>query len=109
MATKTFNSISIDRQLKNLEKQLHEIKEILAEENDDLLNVKEAAIFLKFETAYIYRLINQNKIPYYKPNGGKVLFSKRGLRKWVLEHKFKSKQEIQDEANEYLKKGGVSV
>lgn len=50
---------------------------------DGFLNVQEAATYLKRTPGSVYNLIFQKRIPYYKPNGGRVLFKKEELQAWV--------------------------
>lgn len=50
---------------------------------EDYLSVKEAADYLKRTPGSIYNLIFLKRIPYYKPNGGRVLFKKEELQAWV--------------------------
>ena len=50
--------------------------------NLDLMTVKEASVYLKFSTAYLYRLAREKKIPhiYY---GRHLLFRKVDLFDWL--------------------------
>ena len=53
-------------------------------ENDNLeiLNVEEAAAYLKFSTTYLYRLAKENKIPHVN-YGRHVIFRKKDLYDWL--------------------------
>jgi len=53
-----------------------------------ILSVDEAAEFTGFSKFYLYKLIHQKKIPYYKPLGGRVFFRPAELEAWL----FKSPQ-----------------
>lgn len=50
-----------------------------------LYTIKEAAAFLGVKRSYLYQLIRENKIPYYRSKGGKLIYLRRGdLTKWSL-------------------------
>lgn len=50
--------------------------------NLDLMNVKEASVYLKFSTAYLYRLAREKKIPHIN-YGRHLLFRKADLFDWL--------------------------
>ena len=50
-----------------------------------LYTIKEAAAFLGVKRSYLYQLIRENKIPYYRSKGGKLIYLRRNdLTKWSL-------------------------
>ncbi len=49
----------------------------------EILTTSEAAKFLGFKMSYLYKLTADNRIPFYKPNGGSILFCKQELVDWV--------------------------
>ncbi len=76
---------------------LTEIKQLINHNNLELLDVNQAAEYLKLQRSYIYSLIHQKKIPYYKPLGKRVYFNKLELNKWITESKTKSIKEVEEE------------
>jgi len=89
------------KQSKNLEKELAEIKQLLtvqSYQNDEPLSIDEACKFTGFKKSYLYKLTCQKDIPYFKPNGKLIYFSKADLQKWIFRNKHKSRQEIQAES-----------
>lgn len=62
-----------------------------SDEEDTLLDCKEAALLIKYEVTSIYGLVKRNKIPHSKVEG-KLLFSKKKLLKWVEENSNKLPQ-----------------
>ena len=74
-----------------------------AEEN--FINIKEASAFLDSSVQTIYRLVSQDKIPYYK-TGKKLYFLKSDLRKWIINGGQKSNSQSPNElellADQYL-------
>ena len=53
-------------------------------ENDNLeiLNVEEAAAYLKFSTTYLYKLAKEKKIPHVN-YGRHIIFRKKDLYDWL--------------------------
>ena len=52
------------------------------EKNLDLLSVEEAAAYLKFSTAFLYKLCKENKIPHVN-YGRHIIFRKTDLYNWL--------------------------
>ena len=67
--------------------------------------VKQAADFLGLKASYLYRLIADNKISYYKPNGGRVYFKKSDLEHFIFRGKVSAGYELQDRAISILTGG----
>lgn len=63
------------------------------EDEERLLNVREAARFLGDAVATLYGRTSRNEIPFYK-RGKKVYFKKSELFAWIEEGKVKSQSEI---------------
>ena len=78
---------------------LDEIKRLINHKNLELLDVNQAAEYLKLQRSYIYSLIHQKKIPYYKPLGKRVYFNKRELNEWITKSKIKSVEEVEEDYN----------
>ena len=78
---------------------LDEIKQLINHKNLELLDVNQAAEHLKLQPSYIYSLIHQKKIPYYKPLGKRVYFNKLELNKWITKSKIKSVEEVEEDYN----------
>jgi len=49
-----------------------------------VLNSSEAAIYLKYTRGHIYRLINTQDLPFFKPNGTRYYFKRKELDYWRL-------------------------
>ena len=54
------------------------------EQNLEVLSVEEAAAYLKFSTAYLYRLAKEKKIPHVN-YGRHIIFRKIDLFNWLGE------------------------
>jgi excisionase family DNA binding protein len=68
----------------------------------DIITIKEFSELFGFQKGYVYKLIHQGKVKYYKPYGKKVFFKLSE----VMEHFEKSKvsdyNEISRTANRYM-------
>jgi excisionase family DNA binding protein len=62
-----------------------------------VLNHKEASVYLGISEAYLYKLNNQNKIPYYRPNYGKNTYKREHLDNYLLSNKRYSVSELKAE------------
>lgn len=90
-----------------LEKELAEIKGLLAGQalqNDEPLTMDEACLYTGFKKSYLYKLTCFNEIPYFKPNGKKIYFSKKELKEWIFRKRRKSNAEIKEASDKYFKK-----
>lgn len=58
-----------------------------------ILTSKEACQYLGFTNSYLYKLTSENKIPYYRPTNGHILFVRQELDNWVINHKVDEKDE----------------
>jgi excisionase family DNA binding protein len=66
------------------------------DEEERLLNVREAARYLGDAVATLYGRTSKNEIPFYK-RGKKVYFKKSELLAWIEEGRVKSQSQIMDE------------
>ncbi len=88
------------------------IKEILSEDlknlkNDlpDILNIREAASFLKLKIATLYEKTSLKVIPHFK-KGNKLYFKRKELEEWIRSGKVKTKPELEGQAENFLLNGG---
>lgn len=70
-------------ELEDIKHRLELIETRLKETDDKPMNIQEAASYLGFSVRYIYRLTYQKKIPFTKPMGKVLFFTKRSLDEWV--------------------------
>lgn len=73
---------------------------------EQLLTIQAAAEFLSLTVPTIYSKVSRNEIPYMKPGGKRLYFSKTELLEYVNAGRKKSNAEIEQEAEAYLKKKG---
>ncbi len=97
------NSLRIMDSIK-LEERLDRIERLLIS-NKTVLTFDEACDYTGISRSYLYKLTSSGEIPFSKPNGKLVFFSKIKLDNWLLRNKSKSSDEITEEALTYsLKK-----
>jgi predicted DNA-binding transcriptional regulator AlpA len=54
-------------------------------EDDEILDVKAAATFVKLSVSRVYTIVNKGQMPTLTPRGsGKLRFSKQALREWMM-------------------------
>lgn len=69
--------------------------------NKTVLTIDDAAEYTGLSRSYLYKLTAKGEIPFSKPRGKLIYFSKEKLDQWLLSNKRKSNEEIKKEALEY--------
>lgn len=64
--------------------KLSTIENLLKKKDDKPLTFKEACAYLGYAPSYLYKLTYRKVIPYYKPTGKMIFFSKSELDEWVF-------------------------
>ncbi|TRZ45134.1 helix-turn-helix domain-containing protein [Robertkochia solimangrovi] len=78
--------------------------ERLVRANKSVLTLEETCEYMGISKSYLYKLTAQGVIPYSKPNGKLIYFSKEKLDRWLLQNSTKSTDEIKQEALRYTLK-----
>ncbi|HCY75959.1 MAG TPA: hypothetical protein DHV28_08550 [Ignavibacteriales bacterium] len=99
-----FEPIIDDCITRALNKYINELRFDKPNESD-VLGVDEASKYLKLSKPTIYKLTMDREIPHYKL-GKRLYFRKEEIDQWINRGKIKTKQEISDEADEYLSRRG---
>lgn len=63
---------------------------------------KEAAHYMGISQSTLYKLTSAGILPFSKPNGKLIYFSKTGLDEWLLSKTSKSNEQKESEAATYL-------
>lgn len=66
-----------------------------------ILSFQEATKFLNVSSSYLYKLTSQHEIPHFKPRGKMLYFDRQEIESWLMQNKVKTKQEIEQAANDY--------
>ena len=97
----------------NIIKQLDRIEKLLKEQQamqKNVLNFNEACTYLELSQSHLYKLTSTGAVPHYKPNGKKIYFDREELDNWLLRNRNNSKEEIEQQAADYLiNKGKVQL
>lgn len=64
--------------------------------------VEEASKILHYKLSYLYKLMHENRIAYFKPTGGKALFSQTEIDAFVQRGRVATAEEIDTQANTIL-------
>ncbi len=94
------NSINLDERLARIEKLLISNKKVLT--------FDEACDYTGISRSYLYKLTSSGGIPFSKPNGKIIFFSKEKLNQWLLQNMSKSSKEVEEEALSYTLKNKLS-
>lgn len=75
--------------------KLDEIKSSTLLGLKEVFNTEEACLFLGVSKVYVYKLMREKKIPYFKSKGGKLTyFKKKDLEEWMLDTPIRSRKQI---------------
>lgn len=66
--------------------------------NEQPLNISEAADFLYIKKSTLYKHTCNRTIPFFKPNGKKIYFKKSDLINWMLRNPVETQSQLEDEA-----------
>ena len=83
-----------------LQEILKEIKEFPSKSLSDILDIQQAAEFLKKKITTLYEMTSKKTIPHFK-KGNKLYFKREELEQWLSEGKVKPVQHVQQDAITY--------
>lgn len=89
------SAIEIDNRLERIEKLLLGSKAVLT--------FDEACEYTGLSRSYMYKLTSAANIPFSKPNGKVIFFSREKLDSWMLENEHKTNREIERQAFRHTK------
>lgn len=75
--------------------------ERLVRGNKNVLNFEEASEYTGISRSYLYKLTAKGEIPFSKPRGKMIFFSREKLDEWLLSNQSRSTSEVKDEALDY--------
>ncbi len=71
--------------------------------NNTPMDVKDLSEYLKLSVSAIYKLTSTSEIPHYK-SGKRLYFKKEEIDEWIFSKRIKTRDDIENEAMEYLRK-----
>lgn len=87
------DTLKIMEQLDRIEKMIRAGKTVMS--------LEEASEYTGISRSYLYKLTAKGEIPFSKPRGKMIYFSKEKLDQWLLSDARKSKNELKTEALDY--------
>lgn len=83
-----------------VEKRLDKIERLLQCQKS-VLTFEEGCEFTGLSKSYMYKLTHRNKIPFFKPHGKNIYFSREELEAWLLKNPVKTAEAKEQEAIDY--------
>ena len=90
-----------DRKFTDLQSRVRTL-ENLCYSAKEVLNREEAATVLGIAKITLYKVTNENRIPFYKPAGKLIYFEKSVLLDWIRSNRVMSEAELQEAARKKL-------
>jgi len=91
--------------------ELQEIKRFAILSSKRALTLSDVCALTGLSKSHIYKMTSNNSIPFYRNDGGKLLFfDKTEIENWCLKYRNKTADELESEAANYIvtgKKKGV--
>lgn len=86
-----------------IDEKLDRIEKLTLLNAKEALTTDDAALYTGLSKSYLYRLVSEKRIPYYKGAGGKITyFAKTELTRWLLKHRVSTTEEAQQVAAAYV-------
>lgn len=92
--------------LNSIEKALEKLN-TTKKEVDDFMNIEQVSSFIGLSKQTIYGLTHKQKIPYFKASK-RLYFKKSDIVNWITSSKVKTKQELNQMADEYIFRNPLS-
>jgi excisionase family DNA binding protein len=71
-------------------------------ENKEPLTVEETQAFTGLSRNYLYYLVREHKIPYYKPFGRRIYFKRSEPEAFLFQNRHATDRELSDETDKIL-------
>ncbi len=84
-----------------INERLDRIESLLISKKD-VLNLNELCSYTGLSKSYLYKLTSANSIPYYRPNGKQIFFSKSEINLWLLQNRNATHSELKEKAINYV-------
>ena len=85
--------------------KLNRIEQLITEQSllqKDVLNFKEACIYIDVSPSHLYKLTSTRQIPHFCPQGKRLYFKRIELDMWLTRNRKTTIVEIEKEAADYL-------
>ena len=86
--------------------ELQELKKLAVLGAKKALTLSDVVLLTGLSRSHLYKMTCSNEIPFYKNNGGKLLFfDKNEIEDWCLKYRHATKEEIEQQAETYVAMG----
>jgi len=65
----------------------------------EILNIEELSKLTGYQRGYLFKLVHERKLPYYKPQGGRLYFLRSEILTWIKNSRRATRQEISEAIN----------
>lgn len=89
--------------------ELHSLRNLITQQGilqKEVLNVKEAALYLNLSESHIYQLTHYRRIPFYKPSHKKLAFRRSELDDWLARNRINTTEESLAETQSFISRRG---
>ena len=87
--------------------KLERIEQLTLLSAKDVFNMDDLVAYTGLTKGYLYRLVNERAIPYYKGNGKMNYFKRDDINAWLLRNRIMSQAEIDAAAAAYVVKNPI--
>ena len=91
----------LHRQVAELQKRVDVLEDIL-DSSKEVLTVEEAAKFMGMARSSLYKMMCEQSIPFYRPNGKMIYFEKADILSWIRRNRVYTQEEIDDAARIHM-------
>jgi len=65
----------------------------------EILNIEELSVLTGYQKGYLHKLVHERKLPFYKPQGGRLYFLRSEILTWIKNSRRATRQEISQAVN----------
>lgn len=89
-------------EFEQINQRLDKLEKLTLLSAKNILCIDEVALLTGLSKARLYHLVNDNVIPYSKPQG-KLYFDKSEIEKWMMSSPVRTNRELSSESSTYCK------
>lgn len=77
------------------------VTDALAYTKKPVLTTSEVAAYLGFKKSYLYKLMSEGSLPYYKSYGRSAFFKREEVEAWAFSRRIDSVKDLEEKARKY--------
>lgn len=77
-----------------IERRLKQVEQVAILAAKEVLSVKDVSALTGFKESYIRKLVEESKLPYYRPTGKKIFFEKKDIYSFLRTNRVPSTSEL---------------